>query len=98
MTTTLLLDALKIFTFAFFVDVFWVLYILVVSQRKKMQSALVSVLMGAPGLFGVLGVIDNRIMAIPYLIGLGAGTYAGLILDDYLTKNYSKKNNEKSRT
>lgn len=78
---------LKVFSFALVIDVMWVLYILTVSKNKRFLASIVSMMMGAPAIFGYLEIVNNVMMSIPYLIGLGVGTLVGLKLHDVLSKN-----------
>ncbi len=79
-----LLTVGRVFLFGVIIDVMWVLYILATSQKRIFLAALVSMAMAVPAIFGIVEIVDDKIMAIPYVLGLGCGTVAGLKLHDRL--------------
>lgn len=74
------MTALLVFLCAALVDVFYTRWIVNVSSGRPVQAALSSVGVGAAGLVGVTSVVTDHWMAIPYLLGLGVGTVAGMKL------------------
>lgn len=71
MTVMLLLS----FSCGFFLDLAWAYYIQAVADRKTKAAVLTSMLIGASGLLAVMQVVSSPVMAIPYVLGLGAGTW-----------------------
>ena len=69
-----------VFTSAALLDIVYVFWFTSVSEKKPWKAALSSVFIGICGMFGTLNVVGNHWMAIPYLLGLGFGTIAGMEL------------------
>lgn len=78
----------KVFLYAFLIDVAWVFYVLAIAKRRIVWAAVMSMLMGAPAIFGYMEIFDNRWMAIPYLLGFGTGTVVAMKLDEYIRKRW----------
>jgi hypothetical protein len=68
-----------VFLAGFLVDVAYVGWVRSIGENRKLLAAAASMAIGACGLLGVTGVVTNYWLAIPYLLGLGAGTVAGLL-------------------
>lgn len=64
-------------------DVGYVLWLGAVKRRSYVISVLMSMCLGGISLFSFVSVDTNRLLAIPYLLGLGFGTFLGL----YATRN-----------
>lgn len=61
------------------VDLLYVLWIKAVADDKRFYAVLWSVLISICSLFGFLNAVDHRWLSIPYIVGLGTGTYLGMI-------------------
>ena len=83
----LVFDIIKVFLYAMILDIIYVFWFLNVIKKNKLLAASLSMFMAAPAINGFLEIVDNRILQIPYLIGLGTGTVIGISLDDYIQKN-----------
>ena len=62
----------------FAIDVFYVLWIDAASRYKYAQGAVTSMALAACSMFGWFAAYDNNWLSIPYLLGLGTGTVAGI--------------------
>lgn len=74
----MLIDIVVTFVAAFAVDILYVLWVSAVSDERPLRSATYAIAIGACGLIGLLQAFDNRWLSIPYLLGLGCGTYVGV--------------------
>lgn len=70
---------LFVFLCAVCVDLFYTRWVLNVGEGKKLRAALASMGIGAASLAGLTSVVADKWMAIPYLLGLGAGTVLGMV-------------------
>lgn len=61
----------------------WALYIQFVTADRKFIASICSMFMGLPAIFGFINIYDNHILAIPYVVGLGVGTYLGLTFNNF---------------
>jgi hypothetical protein len=62
------------------VDLFYVAWVRAIGSDSLVLAAVASMLIGAASLLGVANVVKNGWMAVPYLVGLGCGTAAGMLL------------------
>jgi hypothetical protein len=62
------------------IDVFYVSWVRAIGDHDIGLAATSSMLIGACGLIGVTSVVKSRWLAVPYLLGLGCGTVAGMSL------------------
>jgi len=76
----------KVFCFGFLIDFLWVFYILFVTKKLYLMASGASMAMAAPALFGYFEMYEVRWLTVPYLFGLGFGTYVGLRTHGYLEK------------
>ncbi len=60
------------------IDLMYVLWIGAVNKRQIFRAGAYSIGIAAPGLFGLLEIVSDTTMAIPYLIGLACGTMGTL--------------------
>ncbi len=75
---------LKVFAYGSMIDVMWVFYILMTSRQHIGGAVIISMLMGIPAILGYMSIVDDRKMAVPYIFGLGFGTYLGMLVHDYI--------------
>lgn len=61
------------------VDLLYVLWMKAVADDKKPHAVLWSVLISVCSIYGFLNAVDYRWLTIPYIIGLGVGTYIGML-------------------
>lgn len=71
---------LVVFACGFAVDVLYVAWMRSVVAQSPLLAAGSSMLLGGCGLFGFTSVASNKRLAIPYLLGLGAGTLTAMAL------------------
>ena len=69
---------LLVFLCAVALDVFYTRWVLHISRGDRWQAVFASMCIGGAGLVGVTSVVNDRWLAIPYLLGLGAGTALGM--------------------
>lgn len=67
--------ACKVYAFGFLIDIMWVGCVTQVAAGNRVRASVYSMLLAAPALFGYVEVMQDRWMAVPYLLGLGSGTY-----------------------
>lgn len=72
--------ALSVFAAGLAIDLFYVGWFKSIAADAPLDAAGYSVLIGACGLVGVTSVVKNNWHALPWLLGLGAGTYLGMLL------------------
>lgn len=73
-----MIDYVYIFFLGFGIDLVYVWYIQAVNERAKLKAGVLSVMLAAPAMFGWFEVYENRLLAIPYLLGLFTGTLLAL--------------------
>jgi uncharacterized protein YebE (UPF0316 family) len=71
---------IEIFLLGLSIDVFYTLWVLAVSNGRRVLAGLFSVLLYIPSLLGLLNIIDDHILAIPFCLGLFFGTILGISL------------------
>lgn len=86
----IILTILKVLSYGILIDVIWVFYILHVNDRMKVRASILSSMMAAPALFGFIDVISNKFLAVPYLLGLGIGTFTGMTLHEKIEEKRQK--------
>lgn len=69
---------LIVFVSAAVIDVVYISYFAAVRDKLVGKAILCSMLLGVCGLVGMVGVIDDSLLSIPYLAGLGVGTAIGM--------------------
>ena len=67
-----------VFVSAFLLDVVYVRYMLHVRDDEPWKASLASMGIGLCGAVGLTGVVHDSWAVIPYLLGLGGGTLAGM--------------------
>lgn len=67
-----------VFAAAFLIDVCYVRWMLHVGEGHAWRAGLASMAIGACSLLGLTQVVVDHWLAIPYLLGLGLGTVAGM--------------------
>jgi uncharacterized protein YebE (UPF0316 family) len=87
----MIIDILKVFSFAIIIDLMWVLYILASTEKRRIAAAFYSMCIGGPALFGTLEVVENVWLSIPYLLGLGIGSILGIELNERIKRRKSVK-------
>ncbi len=73
-------NTITVFFAGFAIDVAYVAWFRGIGDGQKLQAAFASMAIGACGLLGITGVVADRWLALPYLLGLGCGTVAGMLL------------------
>ena len=63
------------------VDLFYVLWMKAVAHDYRWRAVFWSVSISICGLFGFMNAVDDRWLSVPYIIGLGTGTYLGMVLE-----------------
>lgn len=71
---------LQAFLLGFLIDLFYVGWMWATRNNHYIIGIVASVSIAACSLFGFINVYDNRILAIPYLLGLAFGTFIGIYL------------------
>lgn len=74
-----MISVLTVFTAAFLLDWLYVRWMLYVHEGERLYAGTASMAIGACGLVGVTGVVADHWLAVPYLLGLGAGTVTGMV-------------------
>ena len=64
----------KVFFYGFIIDFMYVLWFASVADDKVFLAGAAAVLLALPGLLGILSILENKKLAIPYLLGLACGT------------------------
>lgn len=75
-----MLAYLQVFAYGLVIDWAYVLWVRYVASGAKGKAAIASVAVAAPGVFGITAIVSDRILAIPYLVGLFVGTYSCLVI------------------
>lgn len=71
-------------------DVLYVSWISGVVSKNAYKACISSMAIGACGVLGVTSVINSRWAAIPYVLGLGAGTWLAIVLEVYKVRKTAK--------
>ncbi len=79
-------DIAKVFLEGFIIDLMYVLYIWSATKEYYVFTALTSIGVAAPATFGLVAIVDNNMMAIPYFVGLAFGSIAGIYLKKKINK------------
>ena len=66
------------FLYGILIDVLYVVWIHAVSVNRKHIASFATVGIALCGSLGTLGIVDNRWMLLPYLLGIYCGTVAGM--------------------
>jgi hypothetical protein len=69
---------LTAFAVGFVLDLAYTRWVQHTATGGAVQAAVYSTVIGALGLTGVLLVVEQRENAVPYLLGLGLGSYVGV--------------------
>lgn len=80
------IDTVRVFGFGFLIDLLWVFYILFATKKLYLAASGASMASAVPSIFGYFEMYEVRWLTVPYLLGLGVGTYVGLKAHDYLEK------------
>jgi hypothetical protein len=75
---TFTVAVIAVFLSGFALDFLYTRWFLNVASGKALKATAASMGIGALGLVGVTGVVGSHWLAIPYLLGLGLGTYVGV--------------------
>lgn len=67
-----------VFMCAFFLDYAYVRWMKATTANQAWRAGAWSTLIGGCGLLGVTSVVTDHWLAIPYLLGLGLGSVAGV--------------------
>jgi uncharacterized membrane protein YfcA len=70
----------------FFVDIGYVLYMQNVQKRKKIVASTYATLIFILNSVVIINFTEDKFLLIPAIIGAFAGTYAGMIIEDYRNK------------
>jgi len=73
------LKIVKVFFFGFLIDIMYVGWLKAVEADSLLLAGVASVGITLPGLLGILEIVDNKRMMIPYFMGLFFGTICGII-------------------
>ncbi len=79
-------DVMLSFTAGLFADIFWVLYVTYMNDKKKNATAVSSVAIGLCTLIFVMKSYNNLYNGISWLTGLYFGTHLGFVLKDYIDR------------
>jgi hypothetical protein len=63
------------FIAGFIIDVFYALYTMAVTDRVPFAAAVYSVVIGLVGMTAMVSAVEDSAYILPYLLGLGCGTY-----------------------
>lgn len=85
-----MLEYIKIFFIGVLLDFMWALYTNIVVSKKIFLSIIVSMMIGLIGVLGIVGIINNINLVIPYILGLGCGTYLGIVVHNLLERRKQK--------
>lgn len=66
------------FIFGLSVDLFYVIWMKAVNKDNAVAAVLASMLMALCSIFGFVSIVGHWYYSIPYLVGLGTGTYVGM--------------------
>ncbi len=76
----MLLEILQVFVLGFLIDILYIAWMYSTQQNNYLLAVLSTVSISACSLFGFINVYDDRVLAVPYLIGLVLGTIVGIFL------------------
>lgn len=68
------LTILKVFLYGFVFDGMYVLYMFSINRHNTIMAGISSILLELPVIFGMLEIVEDKKMAVPYLTGMAAGT------------------------
>lgn len=77
-----LMSIVIVFFLGMAIDISWACYIKAVARNDKFIAALFSVAVVLPGLFSILEILENKLLMVPYCLGLFCGTLLVLSLKD----------------
>ena len=72
------LTAAKVFFYGFIIDFMYVLWFGSVADGNTLLAGAAAIMLALPGLLGILSILDDKRLAVPYLIGLSCGTMASM--------------------
>lgn len=87
-----ILLALALFVVGVVYDLLYIAWFNSVQVRSPTKAAIGSMLLTTLSLFGFVNVIDSIWLAIPYVLGLGTGSFLGV----YISNGRDKRNRNKS--
>lgn len=75
-----MIEYIYIFFLGVAIDLVYVWYIKSVLKKAKIKAGVLSVALAAPAMFGWFEVYEEKLLAIPYFLGLFCGTILALEL------------------
>lgn len=69
------------FLLGFCVDALYVFYTNSVTKDRILLAVFWSMAISVCGIVGWINALDDRKLLVPYVIGLGAGTYAAMLIE-----------------
>lgn len=73
---------LLVFLLGFCIDLFYVVYVNAVRDRKKIKAGVASVMLAAPALLGFMSILEEKLLMLPYFAGLFCGTVVAMLWED----------------
>lgn len=74
------LTATKVFFYGFIIDFMYVLWFASVAEDKTLLAGGAAILLALPGILGILSILEDKRLAVPYLLGLSCGTMASMAI------------------
>ena len=84
-------DIVIIFLVGFLTDGIWVLYITKVNEKKKLQAANYSAIIGLSSFLWLEGMLQSKILVVFWLFGLWLGTYFAYEIEAVIKKIFKLK-------
>lgn len=79
-------DIIIVFLYGFCIDIAFVMWMYAAHIERYILVFVTSVLIAAPGVYGLIAIVADETLALPYLLGLGCGSVAGVFLKKRLKK------------
>lgn len=80
------------FVMGLIMDVLYVLWFWASETHRAWWGGLMSMVMYGISMFGIVGVVENRALAIPLLLGYGAGSVVGIKWKEWKQNRDAERN------
>ena len=84
-----------VFFLGFSIDIAYIIYINSVREGHKIKAGAASVLLAAPALFGFMSILEDKLLMIPYFLGLFCGTIVAMAWHERHTATASPLQSQK---
>jgi len=80
------MNYLMVFICGVLINVASVLWVIAIEKDRRVLASLASVGCAIPNVFGIISAVNDVMLTIPLLVGVGVGTYLGTYLKDFISE------------